>query len=305
MEENPNQRKFKSREEYEEEFNQSGEKFFSNFLGDKLDEALASGDEELYDHIFDIGLEVQNERPKYEDDYEVYGYGYRFGFSSGAYKVSLEELGVEELKTKYEEKLAMREKFENEIKGINQDIEYGDLLRREIDKLIQRRNDIEVNLWELNAEAGILRNKIKLEELKLGITQMSPEEIVEEYKKQLSQLQADMARRKYHTNFNPTDIEFINETIKLIETHSTTRPELEPLIAEQKEYKDRIEQGEQEDLSVLPLEELLKIVDRNKIIITCNERLIKQALAQKILGQQKQIAEQEAEISRLQGQKEL
>lgn len=305
MEENSNQRKFKSREEYEEEFNQSGGESFLNFLDQKMDEAEAIGNEDLFDHISAIYVDVSNGpyESKYEDDYEVYGYGYRFGFSSGAYKASLDELGVEELKTKYEEKLAMREKFEKEIKGINQDIEYGDLLRREIDKLYQRRNDIEVNLWELNVEAGILQNKIKIEELKLSITQMSPEEIVEEYKKQLSQIQVDMARRKYHTYFNPTDIEFINETIELIETHSTTRPELEPLIAEQKEHKDRIEQGEQEDLSVLPLEELLEIVDRNKRIITCNERLIKQALAQKILGQQ--IAEQKAEISRLQGQKEL
>ena len=303
MEENPNQRKFKSREEYEEEFNQSGEKFFSNFLFDKMDEARASGDEELFDYIENIVIEEKNERlekaRKYEPDYEGGFYSSRY------YKSLLEELGLQELKAEYEAKLVMKEKSESELKYIKQDLQYGDLLSREINELNLRINYIEDELWELNVDMRILRNKIKLDELKLGITQMSPEEIVEEYKKQLSQIQADMARRKYHAYFNPTDIEFINETIQLIETHSSMRPELEPLIAEQKEQKDRIEQGEQEDLSVLPLEELLEIIDRNKRIITCNEHLIKQALAQKILGQQQQIAEQEFEISRLQGQKEL
>lgn len=61
----------------------------------------------------------------------------------------------------------------------------------------------------------------------------------------------------------------------------------------------------EEDLSSLSIEELFEMYNRNNQTITCNEQVIKEALTQKILRQQQQIAEQKAEISRLQGQKEL
>lgn len=54
-----------------------------------------------------------------------------------------------------------------------------------------------------------------------------------------------------------------------------------------------------EDLSSLSLEELEKLISSNNATIENNERLIKQALIDKIMKQQERIAEQEKEISEL------
>lgn len=287
----------KTRTEYEEEFKQTGGDSFLQFLQQKIESAM--GNEFLVQHIKEIYDDVKREEWEHEEwEYRVYG-------PSRNYKASLEGLGLEELKARYEKVLAENEKCKQEIDNIDDELEYGDLTKSKANKLSLDRVDKCDELEYIEVQVRILQNKIKLEELKSRITEMTPKEIVEEYKKQLSQKQADMARRKYGTYFNITDIEFIDETIGLIEAYSTAHPELETLIAEPKEHKNRIEQGQQEDLSALSLEELLEIIDRNNQTITNNEQQIKQALTQKILGQQQQIAVQKAEISRLQGQKEL
>lgn len=73
------------------------------------------------------------------------------------------------------------------------------------------------------------------------------------------------------------------------------------------EPEDYLEQEElqTDDLSALSVEELIQRINSNNINIANNEQVIKQALIQKILGQQQQIAEQTAEIDRLKSQKEL
>ena len=55
-----------------------------------------------------------------------------------------------------------------------------------------------------------------------------------------------------------------------------------------------------EDLSSLSLEELEKLISSNNVTIENNEKIIKQALINKIMKQQARIAEQEQEISELQ-----
>ena len=301
MEENPNRMKYMSREEYEEEFEQTGGEDFLLFLSKEIDEA---GDAELRKHIKNIYDMVANEIEEqwFQDDdyYEEYTRGY----SSKDYKESLKGFAMEELKEKYKNALEEIEQYKKQIQRIEDQIESGDLVKSDIYKLEEDRGQKYRELDYIKAQARVLQNKIKIEELKSKISQMTSEEVIEEYVNQLSQKQGDMARRKYGLYYNPTDIDFINETIELIETHSTSHPELETLIAEQKEHKARIEQGQEEDLSSLSIEELLEIINRNNQAIDCNEQLIKQALTQKILGQQQKIAEQKNEINRLQGQKE-
>lgn len=76
---------------------------------------------------------------------------------------------------------------------------------------------------------------------------------------------------------------------------------------EQEDYmqEDEEKMPEMDDLSSLTVEELNQIINSNNQTIENNDQTIKQALIQKILGQQQRIAEQKAEIDRLTGQKEL
>ncbi len=58
-------------------------------------------------------------------------------------------------------------------------------------------------------------------------------------------------------------------------------------------------------MSSLSIEELIEKFNSNSQTIASNEQAIKQAIIQRILRQQQQIAEQQAEIDRLKSQKEL
>ena len=78
----------------------------------------------------------------------------------------------------------------------------------------------------------------------------------------------------------------------------------EPEDYQPEEYVEQ-EEPQTDDLSALSVEELIQRINSNNLTITNNEQAIKQALIQKILGQQQQIAEQTAEIDRLKSQKEL
>lgn len=74
---------------------------------------------------------------------------------------------------------------------------------------------------------------------------------------------------------------------------------------ESEDYVEQEDVPQPDDLSSLSVEELMQRINSNNITIANNEQAIKQALIQKILGQQQQIAEQTAEIDRLKSQKEL
>ena len=80
---------------------------------------------------------------------------------------------------------------------------------------------------------------------------------------------------------------------------------IEVLARDEESTEEQEETPQADDLSTLSVEELMQRIESNNITIANNEQSIKQALIQKILGQQKQIAEQTAEIDRLNGQKEL
>ena len=80
---------------------------------------------------------------------------------------------------------------------------------------------------------------------------------------------------------------------------------VEPEEQEDYQQEDEEKMPETDDLSSLTVEELNQIINSNNQTIENNDQTIKQALIQKILGQQQRIAEQKAEIDRLTGQKEL
>lgn len=79
------------------------------------------------------------------------------------------------------------------------------------------------------------------------------------------------------------------------------------LSLEQLEEKLQVckKERQENELSSLSVEELIQRVNNNNQTIGNNDQAIKQALIQRIIKQQQQIAEQQAEIDRLKSQKEL
>lgn len=288
--------KYMSYVDYLEEWQKLGGDDFLAFLYQKIQEARKGGDYELVEHINRIYDDVLDEM---STEYIVEGGDFEpESISMLRYEESLDRFELTELQARYEAILEEIAKEERKIDEINTQI--GDLdgdLKTHFDEaeLISDRNAIESLIPFLQEKAKILQNKIRLEELRTNLTQMTPEEIEDKY------YELSASRDEYYDDVNlddsivkPSTQRFFDKALELIEGHRTgNAPVFE--IKEQKE----------EDLSSLSVEELIERFNSNNQTITKNEEAIKQAIIQRILGQQQIIVEQKAEIDRLKSQKEL
>lgn len=288
--------KYMSYVDYLEEWQKLGGDDFLAFLYQKIQEARKGGDYELVEHINRIYDDVLDEM---STEYIVEGGDFEpESISMLRYEESLDRFELTELQARYEAILEEIAKEERKIDEIN--IQIGDLdgdLKTHFDEaeLISDRNAIESLIPFLQEKAMILQNKIRLEELRTNLTQMTPEEIEDKY------YELSASRDAYYDDVNlddsivkPSTQRFFDKALELIEGHRTgNAPVFE--IKEQKE----------ENLSSLSVEELIERFNSNNQTITKNEEAIKQAIIQRILGQQQIIVEQKAEIDRLKSQKEL
>ena len=300
MENEQNKSKYMSLGEYESDFVRIGGDDFLNYLQQKLQEARESGDYELVEHInriYDDALDSMT------TEYIVEGGEFEADdISMLRYEEELDRFELPEIRARYEAILEEIAQEEKKIDEINTRIEALDDDRESYLEEIELANDrtyIDRYISLLQEKAKILQYKIRLEELRTSITQMSQEEI-EEYSKLFSEKQGylDTMEQNIYA-VSPSSLRFADKALELVEGHRTKNSQ----VAE----SEKEEQPEQltEDLSSLSIEELIQRFNSNNLTITNNEQAIKHALIQKILGQQQQIADQTAEIDRLKSQKEL
>lgn len=226
--------KYMTREEYEEEWKETGENDFLEFLNHKIQEASVGGNEMLAAHIYRIYDAVDEEQ-----DYEAY-----VERMTEEFEESLNGMEITELEEKHEgivEEIKQKQrKIDEIITQIKElDDDYVSLLKEV---------DLENDISDINGEVQDLQEKAKIlqEKIKKGQVEKIKEETVGE------------------------------------------------------EESDKLE-----DLS---LEELQKLSHDNEQQILTNEQQIqvmKQALIDKILGQQQIIARQQEELAKLKNQKEL
>lgn len=219
--------KYMTREEYEEEWKETGENDFLEFLNHKIQEASVGGNEMLAAHIERIYDAVDEEQ-----DYEAY-----VERMTEEFEESLNGMEITELEEKHEgivEEIKQKQRKIDEIITQIQELDddYVSLIK-EVD-LEQDISDIYGEVQDLQEKAKILQEKIKK-----GQVEKIKEETVGE------------------------------------------------------EKSDKLE-----DLS---LEELQKLSHDNEQQI----QVMKQALIDKILGQQQIIARQQEELAKLKNQKEL
>lgn len=319
-------RKFMSLNDYIEEFNKSGEKDFYAFLDKNKKQALENRDEELAEYIEAISSQAYEEQKEYEEYMQE---EYEREEKRKQKEAEYQDYDGEELLDSESNELENNNNEEETIEKTEEDI------RNSIIKKVQ-------NLIE-HFEEPYTMNEIKLSEEEHSIfiemiannpnTQLNGNYIMDTYRKEYSdesyyheataeeQAEMDKINGNDYLSIKIGENLYLNEDFNRYRRISSIKIEndclhgdTEKKYGEEEFYIDEIITPEDliegmhdktKELSSLSVEELQEIVNGNDEQISLNDDEIKQALIQRILEQQKTIAKQKEEISRLKSQKEL
>lgn len=200
------------------------------------------------------------------------------------------------------DKLGQGEKYVQTAESLPQKYLNLNRLTKEQIKELMEADPVDLKYWMVDHPNKINQalTALKLRGRYIDWTEIQ-NELIDELENPRGYFEDDAEEEYYKSKVKDALVAMGYDVTARSEDYQSVEPE------EQEDYQQEDEEKmpETDDLSSLTVEELNHIINSNNQIIENNDQTIKQALIQKILGQQQRIAEQKAEIDRLTGQKEL
>lgn len=322
-------KRFKTLDEYTDEFKKSGEKNFYEFLERKKQEALEAGEQELAGHIETIYDEAyeeeqlyyealadektieEKEKRKRQEELEAYDYD-EIDFLN---EVRRDKKAIKRYYKQYKKLLTKIGESKGTIQETKERLEDESLDesdREWYEGIIYRE---ELDIRNSTYEANDYKRSIELVNFETSLRSMTPEEIGETYST-LLKTKGSYYEDKLFLIEGYVRVEENYEAQKLIqaqkeknEKRKQTEKELQESM-KQEETPENAPIGETphkaktpEELESMSEEELQQLIANNDQTIEGNNEAIKKALIERVIAQQETIAEQQLELNRLNNKK--